>query len=239
MEIKKSPGADLERWRSTRFLAAVVALLALLLFCLEYSPGGDDDADTLDLRRKPKDDDVIALLDKLPEHTELEAERRRAEKKQKQLEVKVSDRTAPEDRSIDASEVEGKSERDITADSPLPDDEAERKPDPIAMNGQTDLRVVRELPQFPGGAVEMMKWLTRNLRYPPAAKRRRIEGRVVATFIVEKDGRVAELKVSKSANPILDREALRVLGTMPRWRAGVKNNEPCRTMVCVPVVFKL
>lgn len=239
MEIKKSPEADLERWRSTRFLAAVAALLALLLLCLEYTPGGDGDADLIDLHRKPKDDDVIALLDKLPEHTELEAERRKAEKKQKQVELKVAEQAPPEDRTLETSDAEGKSERDIAADSPLPDDEAETKPDPIAMNGQKDLRIVRELPQFPGGAVEMMKWLTRNLRYPPAAKRKRVQGRVVATFIVEKDGRVAELKIARSIDPLLDREALRVLGRMPKWRPGIKNNEPCRTMVCVPIVFKL
>jgi protein TonB len=100
-------------------------------------------------------------------------------------------------------------------------------------------RVVEDLPQFPGGAVEMMKFLQRNLKYPPQIQERKIQGKVVAEFIVNKDGSVTDVKVVKSLNPPCDREVLRVLRMMPRWTAGIQNDQPCRTKVCIPVVFKL
>ena len=100
-------------------------------------------------------------------------------------------------------------------------------------------RVVEDLPQFPGGAVEMMKWLQRNLKYPPVVQERKIQGKVVAEFIVNKDGSLTDFKVVKSLNSMCDREVLRVLRMMPRWTAGVQNDQPCRTMFAVPIVFKL
>jgi len=98
---------------------------------------------------------------------------------------------------------------------------------------------VEQLPEFPGGASEFMKWLTKNLRYPPQAQQKNIQGKVVAQFIVNKDGSISHLEILKSVHPLLDREALRVLGMMPPWKAGLQNDKPCRTQVCIPIVFKL
>ena len=101
------------------------------------------------------------------------------------------------------------------------------------------MRVVEQLPEFPGGMAEFMKWLTRNLRYPNIAQKQRIEGKVVVTFIVNKDGSIANPKVEKSVNRFLDREALRVIGMMPKWKPGMIDNKPCRTMFAIPINFKL
>ena len=102
-----------------------------------------------------------------------------------------------------------------------------------------DQKVVEQLPEFPGGPVAMMKWLTKNLRYPSNARARKVQGRVVTQFIVNADGTLSDLKVVESAEPSLDSEALRVLRMMPAWKAGQVDNKPCRTMVCIPIVFKL
>jgi protein TonB len=117
----------------------------------------------------------------------------------------------------------------------------EEEPEPLKPEDDdvVSFRVVEDLPQFPGGAVEMMKWLQRNLKYPPVAQERKIQGKVVAEFIVNKDGSLTDVKVVKSLNPLCDREVLRVLRMMPRWTAGIQNDQPCRTKVCIPVVFKL
>ena len=117
-------------------------------------------------------------------------------------------------------------------------DEDEKEP-PKPEEEAISFRVVEDLPQFPGGAIEMMKWLQRNLKYPPTIQERKIQGKVIAEFIVNKDGSVTDVKVVKSLNPLCDREVLRVLRMMPRWTAGIQNDEPCRTKVCIPVVFKL
>ena len=101
------------------------------------------------------------------------------------------------------------------------------------------VRTVEQLPEFPGGMVAFMKWLTRNLHYPVQAQQQRIEGRVVVSFIVNKDGSIASPKVVKSAAPLLDSEALRVIRMMPRWKPGILDEKPCRTMFAIPINFKI
>ena len=130
-------------------------------------------------------------------------------------------------------------ETDMDNDMSALDDEEEIEPPAPMDDDVISFRIVQDLPQFPGGAVEMMKWLQRNLKYPPLAQERKIQGKVVAEFIVNKDGSVTDVKVVKSLNPMCDREVLRVLRMMPRWTAGIENDQPCRTKVCIPVVFKL
>jgi protein TonB len=98
---------------------------------------------------------------------------------------------------------------------------------------------VEQLPEFPGGMVEFMKWLTKNLKYPPSAQNRKVQGRVVVSFIVNKDGTIADAKVVKPVDPTLDREAMRVVRMMPNWKPGLQMGKPCRTMFAIPIVFKL
>lgn len=112
-------------------------------------------------------------------------------------------------------------------------------PIPMASEQPLNFRLVQQMPEFPGGGSAFIQWLTRQLRYPPLAQSQRIQGRVVVSFIVNKDGSIADVKLEKSVNALLDREALRVIRMMPRWKPGVHNNQPCRTMVAVPVVFKI
>lgn len=112
-------------------------------------------------------------------------------------------------------------------------------PIPVASEQPLNFRIVQQMPEFPGGGSAFIQWLTRQLRYPPLAQSQRIQGRVVVSFIVNKDGSIADVKLEKSVNALLDREALRVIRMMPRWKPGVHNNQPCRTMVTVPVVFKI
>ena len=106
-------------------------------------------------------------------------------------------------------------------------------------NNPLNFHVVEDLPQFPGGAVEFMKWLTKNLRYPASARIRKIQGKVVAVFYVEKDGSITGINITQSLSAECDREALRVLRMMPAWQPGIQNDKPCRTKVCIPIVFKL
>ena len=116
----------------------------------------------------------------------------------------------------------------------------EEKPQVVDMYDEPiDFRVVEDLPQFPGGAAEFMKWLTKNLKYPASAQQRKIKGKVVAQFIVNKDGTLSDLQVVQPLEPACDQEVLRVLKMMPQWKAGMMNAKPCRTMVCIPVVFNL
>jgi protein TonB len=98
---------------------------------------------------------------------------------------------------------------------------------------------VEEMPAFPGGNSELLKFFTQNLIYPEIAKRAGVEGKVVLSFVVDKSGDISEVKVLKSIGAGCDEEAMRVLKIMPRWTAGKQNGNPVITRINIPVVFKL
>lgn len=99
--------------------------------------------------------------------------------------------------------------------------------------------VVEEMPQYPGGPQALFKFLGENVHYPAEAEKAGIQGRVIATFVVEKDGSICESKVVKSVDPSLDAEALRVINAMPNWKPGKQNGKEVRVKYTVPVAFML
>lgn len=99
--------------------------------------------------------------------------------------------------------------------------------------------VVEQMPEFPGGTAELMQFLSKNMKYPDEATKAGQEGRVIVSFVVEEDGRVTNAKVVKSVAPLLDAEALRVIGLMPRWEPGRQNGEAVRVKYTIPVTFRL
>ena len=117
----------------------------------------------------------------------------------------------------------------------------EEKEEPINQNADDPetLRMVQELPMYPGGMVEFMKWLTKNLNYPKYALRNKIQGKVMISFIVNTDGTISDIKVVKRAHALLDAEALRVARLMPKWEPGKDHGKVCRSMVAIPIVFEI
>ncbi len=99
--------------------------------------------------------------------------------------------------------------------------------------------VVEQMPEFPGGTSELMKFLSMNIKYPEAAEKAGLQGRVVVTFIVEKDGTVSNAKVVKSVSEELDAEALRVINAMPKWKPGMQKGQPVRVKYTIPISFRL
>ena len=99
--------------------------------------------------------------------------------------------------------------------------------------------VVEEMPQYPGGNAALMEFLGNNIKYPVVAEENGIQGRVVVTFVIERDGSVTDVKVEKSVDPSLDKEAIRVVKSMPRWIPGKQDGSPVRVKYTMPVTFKL
>ena len=99
--------------------------------------------------------------------------------------------------------------------------------------------VAEQMPEFPGGMKELLKFLQDNLKYPENAMKKNVQGRVIVQFVVEKDGTPTEFNVVRSVDPDLDAEALRVLQTMPKWKPGMQRGEVVRVKFTVPVSFKL
>jgi protein TonB len=99
--------------------------------------------------------------------------------------------------------------------------------------------VVEQMPSFKGGDAALMEWLSKNIKYPVVAEENGIQGRVVATFVVERDGSITDVKIVKSVDPSLDKEAVRVLKAMPKWIPGKQNGQAVRVKYTVPVTFRL
>ena len=100
--------------------------------------------------------------------------------------------------------------------------------------------VVEQMPEFPGGMGELMKYLGENIKYPSKAQDNQWEGRTICQFVVEKDGSINEAKILKSSgHELLDAEALRVILNMPKWTAGMQNGDSVRVKFALPISFKL
>ena len=99
--------------------------------------------------------------------------------------------------------------------------------------------VVEEMPSFPGGNGALMSYLNGNTKYPVVAQENGVQGKVIISFVVERDGSISDVRVARSVDPSLDREAQRVVKSMPRWKPGKQNGSAVRVKYTVPVVFRL
>lgn len=100
-------------------------------------------------------------------------------------------------------------------------------------------QVVEEMPDFPGGMKALMEYLSQNIKYPAEAHAKGIQGRVIVSFIVKKDGSISDIKVVRSVDPYLDKEAERVIAAMPAWKPGKQRGQAVNVKFTVPVAFRL
>lgn len=99
--------------------------------------------------------------------------------------------------------------------------------------------VTETLPQFPGGQEMMMKYLAANIKYPASAVKAKKQGRVIVTFVIQKDGSVTNARIARSVDPELDAEALRIVKAMPNWTPGTQDGKPVNVKYTIPVIFSL
>ena len=113
------------------------------------------------------------------------------------------------------------------------------KPEPKKEEDNKVFDVVEQQPAFPGGQGALLSWLSQNIHYPAVAEENGIQGRVVVSFVVEKDGSISNVQVVRGVDPSLDKEAARVVKSMPKWTPGKQNGQAVRVKYNVPVTFKL
>lgn len=136
--------------------------------------------------------------------------------------------------SQDASQTEDAKDEVVAPVSP------EAKEAPADSTAKEEVFMVAEqMPEYPGGMKEMLKFLQENVKYPENAMKNNVQGRVIVQFVVEKDGTPTEFKVLRSVDPDLDAEALRVMKAMPKWKPGMQKGQVVRVKFTVPVSFKL
>ncbi len=99
--------------------------------------------------------------------------------------------------------------------------------------------VVEQMPEFPGGVSKLMTYLNTNVKYPAKAQEKGIQGRVVVQFVVDRDGSILNPKVVRAVDPSLDKEALRVVKSMPKWKPGKQKGKNVKVKYNVPIFYKL
>jgi len=104
---------------------------------------------------------------------------------------------------------------------------------------QVVFQVVEKMPTFPGGDAALFKFLGDNVKYPVIAQENGVQGRVICQFVVNKDGSIVDVEVVRSVDPSLDKEAIRVIKSMPKWSPGQQRGKPVRVKYTLPVNFKL
>ena len=230
MEIKKSPKADLEKTKTLGVLMGMVVGLAVLFVGFEWG--------TRDVQVVTADEGVADII----AEEEIEITRQEntpppppppaAPVVTEVLNV-VDDDVELEQQEIVTSEDSQTEAQTQTFVAPVVEEEEEEA-------AQQIFTVVEEMPDFPDGGLQgLLKFLAKNIKYPVIAHENGIQGRVVCAFVVNKDGSIVDIEVLRGVDPSLDKEAVRVLSTMPKWKPGKQRGKPVRVKYTVPVMFRL
>ena len=227
MEIKKSERADLERGKGTSLLIGFVIALGVMFVALEWTQREvEDNSELYTVKDVSLNEEMIPIT--LPEKKTVPPPPA-AVTKAEIIEIVEDDADIEEDimaSTEDNVEWVDIDEYDVVTVEPEPEEEE------IFM-------VVEDQPEFPGGTAALLDYLRKNIKYPAICRENNIQGRVLVTFIVNKDGAIVEPEVVKSVNPSLDKEALRVISQMPNWKPGSQRGKPVRVKYTVPVNFRL
>ena len=150
-------------------------------------------------------------------------------------EIKL-DEVEKSDKAVGAFNVQG---NDEVGGEVLKAKEEIKAPEPPKVEEEKVFDVVEQMPSFPGGNTALMKFLNENIHYPVVAQENGVQGRVVVSFVVERDGHITDVQIARSVDPSLDKEAQRVVKSMPKWIPGKQNGSAVRVKFNVPVSFRL
>lgn len=227
METKKTPKANLENKRPTWLLVGYVTVLAFMFVAFEWTR--DIRVDTSGrINENVFEQDMEIPLTRQPEVTPPPPPQ--VTPINDVLTIIDDDATA-EETNFASSEETG--EDVVIKHIPVTVDEDVVVEDEIFV-------IVEENPQFPdGGTAGLLQYLGKNIKYPTIPQENGTQGRVTVQFVVNKDGGIVDVKVIRGVDPYLDKEAVRVISTMPKWIPGKQRGVPVRCKFTVPVTFKL
>ena len=216
MEVKKSPKADLEGKKSTWLLVGYVVVLAFMFVAFEWTQR-DVKIDTSQAVADVVFEEEIIPITETPEQAAPPPPE--APKVAELLEI-VDDKADIEETTTIINE-DNQARVEVKY---VPVQVVEEEPEE-----QTIFEVVENMPQY----------LAKNIKYPTIAQENGTQGRVIVQFVVNRDGSIVDAKVVRSVDPYLDKEALRVINTMPKWKPGMQRGKPVRVKFTVPVMFRL
>lgn len=227
MQIKKSEKASLEGNKLVYMLMGLVLVLSLCYVALEWT---QKEVTTYD---QPVDDFGL-VEEELDEIQQTQQETPPPPPPPAVQEVEVLN-VVEDNVETESIEVTSEDDKDVEIEvAPPVEVVEEEEPEDVIFV------VVESMPEFPGGPQAMYKFLGENIKYPVIAQENGIQGRVVCQFTVNKDGSLVDIEVVRSGGDAsLDKEAVRVIKSMPKWKAGKQRGKPVRVKYTLPVNFKL
>lgn len=226
MELKKSNKADLESKRNFFFLIGLVVSLMMCLTAFEWKGAVDEVENLGNLNGVNVEDEIIPI-------TRVE-------------EIKPPPPPPPPKviEVLNIVEDDTKIDDELVMEDTEADDETVIEITPIIQEEEEveDTQVffiVEEMPEFPGGERALVSFLVSSVKYPVVAQENGVQGTVTVNFVIERDGSVSDVGILRGVDPALDKEALRVVKTLPRWKPGKQRGRPVRVSYRVPIAFKL
>ena len=227
MEIKKTPKADLDNKKSTWLLVGYVIVLAIMFVAFEWTKR-DIKIDTSQAITDLVFEEEIIPITEQPE--QVAPPPPEAPSIAETLTI-VDDDADVEETTIATSEETNQAVEIKYVPVAVEEEEPEE---------QTIFEVVEQMPEFPnGGMAGSMQYLSKNIKYPTIAQGNGTQGRVTVQFVVNRDGSIVDAKVLRGVDPYLDKEAIRVISSMPKWKPGMQRGKAVRVKYTVPVMFRL
>ncbi len=226
MEPKKSPKADLESKRNIFVQIGFVVALGLCLVAFEWTSKVDQTASLGSVAEQDVEDEIIPIT------RQEEVKPPPPPPPPKVVEVLniVDDETEIEDElEIEDTDIDDNTAIDV---APVIQEEEE------ADEGQVFF-IVEDMPEFPGGELALRKFIANAIKYPVIAQENGIQGKVYVNFVVDKDGSIVNARIARGVDNSLDKEALRVINTLPKWKPGQQRGKPVKVSYTVPINFQL
>ena len=226
MKTKKNPKVDLEKYRNI-FLEIGLIVSLLATYMVFQIKSYDKQKNILgDLADVKIEEEIIPIT----RMKEIQPPPPPPPTVVEQLNIVEDDEQIEDEFEMDDSEADEETTIDQT-DIQIDDEEVDDEP--------VNFYSVQEQPEFPGGEAALYQYLSNNIHYPEDAMGNDIQGTVWVQFIIDKNGNVTNIKVVRSVDPSLDREAIRVVKSMPRWKPGKQRGKPVRVIFQVPIKFEI
>jgi len=228
MESKKSPKADLENKKNVFFMLGLVVALGVTLLAFEWTTKPTKAEDLGQIQTQEVEEEIIPIT------REQEVKPPPPPPPPKVVEVLniVDDDVEIED-ELEIEDTEADEETVIDV-APVIETEEEEEEEEAQV-----FFIVEDMPEFPGGELALRKYIANSIKYPVIAQENGIQGKVYVTFVVDKDGGVSDARIARGVDPSLDKEALRVVNTLPKWKPGKQRGKPVRVSYTVPINFVL
>ncbi|MFV0290645.1 MAG: energy transducer TonB [Mangrovibacterium sp.] len=225
MELKKSNKADLENKKTVFMLAGLVLTLGITLFAFEYKTHAEQVASLGTVQEQVVEEEIIPI-------TRMAVQQPPPPPPPKIVEVlNIVDDDMELEEELEIESIDDSNEPIVVA--PVITQAAE-----VVTESEVFI-VVEQMPEFPGGVNAMRAYLGKTVKYPTSALENGVQGTVYISFVVNQDGSIVDVKVLRGVDASLDKEAVRVVQSMPKWKPGKQGGKAVRVSYQVPISFKL